>query len=263
MKALENPRRSIHDYGTVGCTKDPGKRLIIVDCITEDGPVPGALWTFSTQTTSKKMNKYDFPTVESAVADKKAREMQKIQKQNDRMEENLQASTSTKNKRKEKIVISFLSTKVKKYDEVEVGDEKHEEEACILEDFDYHDNINAESYEKYFENVCKLLKPNSVIIIDNASYLIPETQWKKSQFQDWLKDHKIPFRPDALRTELWMLCKIHRATNTSKVIAKRCGHEVLRLPPYHCDLNAIELILADEKNFVAHENKEMSQIARC
>ena len=142
---------------------------------------------------------------------------------------------------KKKVVISFLSTKVKKDDEVEVGDEKHEEEACILEDFDYHDNINAESYEKYFENVCKLLKPNSVIIIDNVSYLIPETQWKKSQFQDWLKDHKIPFRPDALRTELWMLCKIHRATNTSKVIdniAKRYGHEVLRLPPYHCDLNA-------------------------
>ena len=53
---------------------------------------------------------------------------------------------------------------------MEVGDEKHEEEAGILEDFDYHHNINAESYEKYFENVCKLLKPNSVIIIDNASY---------------------------------------------------------------------------------------------
>ena len=54
LKALENPRRSIHDYGTDGCTKDPvgrGKRLIIVDCITEDGPVPGALWTFSTRTT--------------------------------------------------------------------------------------------------------------------------------------------------------------------------------------------------------------------
>ena len=105
MKALENPRRSIHDYGTAGCTKDPvgrGNRLIIVDCITEDGPVPGALWTFSTQTTSKKVKKYDFPPVESAVADEKAREMQKIQKQNDHMEENLQVSTSTKNKRKEK-----------------------------------------------------------------------------------------------------------------------------------------------------------------
>ena len=117
---------------------------------------------------------------------------------------------------------------------MEVGDEKHDEEAGIMEDFDYHDNINAESYEKYFKNVCKLLKPNSVIIIDNASYHsrnadnFPVSKWKKSQFQDWLKDHKILFRPNALRTELWMLCKIHRATNTSKVIdniAKRYGHE--------------------------------------
>ena len=118
LKALENPRRSIHDYGTVGCTKDPvgrGKRLIMVDCITEDGPVPGALWTFSTQTTPKKVKKYDFPPVENAVADEKAGEMQKIQKQNDRMEENLQASTSTKNKRKEKGSHQlFVNKKVKK-----------------------------------------------------------------------------------------------------------------------------------------------------
>ena len=34
--------------------------------------------------------------------------------------------------------------------------------------------------------------------------------------------------------------------------------EVLRLPPYHCELNAIELIWADEKNFVARENKVMT-----
>ena len=138
------------------------------------------------------MKKHDFPPVESAVADEKAREMQKIQKQN---EENLQASTSTKNKRKEKASHQLFVNKSKKGDEVVVGDEKHEEEAGILEDFDYHDNINAESYEKYFENVCKLLKPNSVIIIGNASYHsrnaddFPVSKWKKSQFQDWLKDH--------------------------------------------------------------------------
>ena len=49
-----------------------------------------------------------------------------------------------------------------------------------------------------------------------------------------------------------MLCTIHRATNTSKVIdniAKRYGHEVLRLPPFHCDLNAIEPM----KNYFASE----------
>ena len=72
---------------------------------------------------------------------------------------------------------------------MEVGDEKHEEEAGILEDFDYHDNINAESYEKYFENVYKLLKPNSVVIIDNANYHsrnsddFPVSKWKNLSFK--------------------------------------------------------------------------------
>ena len=45
---------------------------------------------------------------------------------------------------------------------------------------------------------------------------------------------------------------------TSKVvdnIAKKYGHEVIRLPPYHCDLNAIELIWADEKNYEVRENR--------
>ena len=43
LKALENPRRSIEEFGSVGCTKDnnvgKGKIIIIVDCITENGPV--------------------------------------------------------------------------------------------------------------------------------------------------------------------------------------------------------------------------------
>ena len=46
LEALENPCRSLLEYGTVGTTKcstGKGKRLVIVDCITENGPVPGAL----------------------------------------------------------------------------------------------------------------------------------------------------------------------------------------------------------------------------
>ena len=57
LEALQNPLRSIADYGTVGCTKDligRGKRLIIADCITENGPIPGALWTFSTESETKR-----------------------------------------------------------------------------------------------------------------------------------------------------------------------------------------------------------------
>ena len=88
----------------------------------------------------------------------------------------------------------------------------------------------------------------------------PVLKWRKGQFQSWLKENKVPFRLDALRLGLWMLCKIHRAEKTSKVsdkIAERYGHEVLSLPPYHCDSNEIESTWDDEKNFVARENNEM------
>ena len=33
---------------------------------------------------------------------------------------------------------------------------------------------------------------------------------------------------------------------------------MIRLPSYHCDLNVTELIWADEKNYVARENREMA-----
>ena len=80
-------------------------------------------------------------------------------------------------------------------------------------------------------------------------------------FEQWLKENKVNFPSDALRSELWVLCKTHQNEKNAKVvkkIAKKYGMEVLRLPPYHCELNAIELIWADEKNFVARENKEMT-----
>ena len=104
-----------------------------------------------------------------------------------------------------------------------------------MEDFDYHESINAENYDKYFEKVCSLLKPNSLIAIDNASYHSRNSEdysiskWRKAKFQKWLSENNISFSPDALRSELWILCKRHRVENTSKIvedIAKKYGHEV-------------------------------------
>ena len=84
---------------------------------------------------------------------------------------------------------------------------------------------------------------------------------EKAEFEQWLKEKKLNFADDALRSELWVLCKTHRNEKNAKVvekIAKKYGMEVLHLPPYHSELNAIELIWRDEKNFVARENKEMT-----
>ena len=48
-----------------------GKRLIIVDCITENRPVPGALWIFPTESNAKQEKKYEF--IETAVYEQKGR----------------------------------------------------------------------------------------------------------------------------------------------------------------------------------------------
>ena len=74
LEALQNRRRSIAGYGTVGCTKDlmrRGKRLIIVDYITENEPIPGALWTFSTESKTKREEQHDFQFIETAVAEER------------------------------------------------------------------------------------------------------------------------------------------------------------------------------------------------
>ena len=98
------------------------------------------------------------------------------------------------------------------------------EEEGIMHDFNYHDTIDAESYEKYFENICKLLTPSIVIITDRASYHsrnaedFPVSKWRKAQFQSWLTENKIPFKPDALRSELWKLCKKYQTDKTSKLL---------------------------------------------
>ena len=72
---------------------------------------------------TKKVKKYDFPPVESAVPDEKAREMQKIQKQNDHMKKIYRLQPQLRINGKKKVAISFLSTISKKDDEVKVGDE--------------------------------------------------------------------------------------------------------------------------------------------
>ena len=88
----------------------------------------------------------------------------------------------------------------------------------------------------------------------------PTSKWRKQQFVDWLTEKNMTFPDKALRAELWTLVKSQREKFPDKVmetVAKEYGHEILRLPPYHSELNPIELAWAEEKNYVAGENKDM------
>ena len=108
---------------------------------------------------------------------------------------------------------------------------------------DYHDSMNGDSYEQYFANsLCTNVPQGSLIVIDNAPYhsrndeTYPLSKWKKQQYIDCLKSKDIAVRKKKFTSQTLDYVQ------TGKSIAKNAGHETLRLPPHHCELNPIEMV---------------------
>ena len=88
--------------------------------------------------------------------------------------------------------------------------------------------------------------------MDNASYHSakiedqnPQQSWRKDKLKQYLVANNIPFPSDALKEPLWLLAREHALNNPQYTIDKLirdAGMVVLRLPPYHCECNAIEKI---------------------
>nr|CAH7766760.1 unnamed protein product [Callosobruchus chinensis] len=128
---------------------------------------------------------------------------------------------------------------------------------------DYHEEMNGEGFENWFSNILPRLEDNCVIVLENAPChsrkleKLPTSASKKSDIQDWLSSKNIAFDKSMLKLQLLEIVKQHKAEYDKyriDVMAKLQNKTVLRLPPYHCELNAIELIWADIKNFVAQHN---------
>lgn len=128
---------------------------------------------------------------------------------------------------------------------------------------DYHESMNAVKFEDWFQAMLPRLEPNAVVVMDNASYhsrrqeKIPVTSWKKTDIQEWLSSKQISFEAKETKVQLLEKVKEVKSRYQSYVIdemAKAVGVEVLRLPPYHCELNPIELVWADIKGYVARKN---------
>jgi len=130
---------------------------------------------------------------------------------------------------------------------------------------DYHGEMNGETFEKWFkETLIPKLPANSVIVMDNASYhsvrqeAIPTSNSRKNVMQEWLTTHQIEWKEDMIKVELYELVKKHKQKFLKykiDTLAEQRGHEVLRLPPYHCQLNPVEIVWSQVKNYVASHNK--------
>ncbi|XP_054717309.1 uncharacterized protein LOC129226706 [Uloborus diversus] len=134
---------------------------------------------------------------------------------------------------------------------------------------DYHEEMNGDYYEQWFKNkLLPNLDPNSIIVIDNASYHsvfvenIPNTSTKKDDIRRWLTSKNIAWNSDMLKAELLNLVQNVRSRYEEyrvDRIAALHGHTVLRLPPYHCELNPIENIWSVVKGKVAAENRTFKE----
>ncbi|XP_060869897.1 uncharacterized protein LOC132944522 [Metopolophium dirhodum] len=99
--------------------------------------------------------------------------------------------------------------------------------------------------------------------MDNAPYhsvkkdLVPTTAWKKDDIINWLKSKDIVFDKPMLKFQLLDKVNEIKPLHNKYVIveeALKTNRHVLRLPPYHCELNPIELAWSVVKNHVKQKN---------
>ncbi len=126
---------------------------------------------------------------------------------------------------------------------------------------DYHGQMNAELFQKWFrEKLIPNIPDNALIIMDNASYhntlsacSPPTPNCNKDRIWNWLIENQIPCEKNSLKAELVTVLKKIAPLPVYEVdeIANKQGHEILRTPPYHRELQPIELCWGIVKNYMS------------
>ncbi|XP_037515285.1 uncharacterized protein LOC119391697 [Rhipicephalus sanguineus] len=125
--------------------------------------------------------------------------------------------------------------------------------------------MDGNRFEGWFGDVLQKLPAGSVIVLDNASYhsrreeKLPTTSWKKENIQEWLNSKDIAYSATLVKRQLLELVASVKPLFLSYIIdnaAARAGCVVLRLPPYHCEFNPIELVWAKVKNGIPADNRD-------
>lgn len=134
---------------------------------------------------------------------------------------------------------------------------------CGKKQGDYHEEMDSNRFEAWFQRLLVNIPRGSVVVMDNAPYhsrrvdSVPTQKNRKAEIQAWLTMKAITWDEEMLKPELLQIVNSVRHLHLRykvDAMAEDAGCVVLRLPPYHCELNPIELIWAQIKNEVASKN---------
>ena len=148
---------------------------------------------------------------------------------------------------------------------------------------DYHEDMDGERFENWLRNVVlPKLNPGDAVVMDNASYhsvlvqKAPTSASKREEMIHWLKQYKLHYEEheDGNKIKKGDLYKRyikpfrnHPQYKKFRIdeLAKSKGVTVIRLPPYHCCLNPIELVWAAlkwsvRKNNITHRLEEVKAL---
>ncbi|EFA02787.1 hypothetical protein TcasGA2_TC008525 [Tribolium castaneum] len=135
---------------------------------------------------------------------------------------------------------------------------------------DCHKTMNGKIFQRWVINqlipaLAKIQK-KCVVVMDNAPYhsmqlnKLPSFSGNKTVMQEWLINHNIQFDKNFTKKQLWELIQPFRENLEKHHVIDKIlndqGHEVLRLPPYYCQYNTIELAWGFSKNYY---NKHISE----
>jgi len=127
----------------------------------------------------------------------------------------------------------------------------------------YHYEMNGDIFFSWFVKIVPQLKENAVIVMDNIPYhsvkkdQIPVMSWKKQDTIQWLERKGQIIEQPMVKAELMDRVNALKPQYNTYVIdeyAEKNNKIVLRLPPYHCELNPMELAWSSVKHYVRMNN---------
>ncbi|XP_050420426.1 uncharacterized protein LOC126833253 [Adelges cooleyi] len=127
----------------------------------------------------------------------------------------------------------------------------------------YHDEMSGDVFLECLESVLPRLKDNAVLVMDSAQHhsvkldKAPTSTTKKADIIKWLQEKgEIIDKPMVIAQLMTIVRRVKPLYEKYSVdeFVKQHNKDVLRIPPYHCELNPIQMAWSVVKNHVQMHN---------